>query len=214
MSTIQLQTYTAVIHETSRYGLNHDTVHVEILLNTNEPIPADLQWYVPAGINIPKTVLDIIKSSNLQLYPMSSSNLIPGTEDIQIQAENGNLEEVMKDASKLFLLSVLKKSTLTPMDGSTNLYKLSYDYNLYPDSEGNYELHVKLPFDGLNLNPSGGVVSVTAICPLSCSIDSVFTKGIDENGTEISEGIVETFNNKIISFRYQLDPLFAIRYKY
>ena len=214
MSTIQLQTYTAIIHETSRYGLDHDTVHVEILLNKNEPISTDSQWYVPSGVNIPKAVLDIIKSSNLQLYPINSDNLLSGTEDIQTQAKEGNLEEVMKDASKLFLLSVLKKSTLTPLDGSQNLYKLSYDYKLYPDSEGNYELHVRLPFDGLTLNPSGGVVSVTAICPLTCNIDSVFTKGTDENGNEITEAITETHNNKIVTFRYQLDPLFAIRYKY
>lgn len=211
---IQFQTFNAIIHETSRYGLSHDTVHVEILLNTTESIPLDLQWYVPAGINIPKAVLEIIKASNLQLYPMLSSNLTVGTEDIRIQAEEGNLTDVINDAAKLFLLSVLKKSTLLPIEGSQNLYKLSYDYNLYPDSEGNYELHVKLPFDGLTLNPSGGLVSVTAICPLSCTIDSVLTKGIDENGREITESVIQTENNKVITFRYQLDPLFLVRYRY
>lgn len=214
MSNIQLQTYNAIIHETSRYGLDHDTVHVEILLNTNEPISTDLQWYVPAGINVPKAVLDIIKASNLQLYPMSSEHLTSGTEDIQNQAKEGNLEEVMKDASKLFLLSVLKKSSLIPLDGSQNLYKLSYDYNLYPDSDGNFELHVQLPFDGLTLNPSGGLVTVTAICPLTCNIDSVFTRGTDINGNEIQEAVTTTNNNNIVTFRYQLDPLFAIKYRY
>lgn len=214
MANIQLQTYNATIHETSRYGLDHDIVHVEILLKTNEPIPNDLQWYVPVGINIPKEVLAIIKSSNLQLYPMSSAKLTSGTEDIQAQAEQGNLEEVMKDASKLFLQSVLKKSSLVPIDNSQSLYKLSYDYNLYPDAEGNYELHVQLPFDGLTLNPSGGIVTVTTICPLTCTIDSVFTKGTDENGSELTEKVIATENNKIVTFRHQIDPLFAIKYRY
>lgn len=213
-TTIDLQTFSAIIHNTSQYGLDHDTIHVEILLKTNEAIPETLQWYVPAGVNIPKSVLNIIKDSNLQLYPISQEKLTAGTEDIQTQAAEGNLKEVMDDASKLFLLSVLKKGTLTPIEGSQNLYKLSYDYNLYPDDENNFELHVHLPFDGLTLNQSGGKVTVTALCPLSCTIDSTFTKGTDENNTEITEVITETPNNKIVSFTYALDPLFAIRYKY
>ena len=211
---IQLQQFNAIIHNSSKYGLDHDIVHVETLLNTTEPIPATSSWYVPAGVNIPQEVLGILKLGNLQLYPMKSENLLNGTEDIAEMAKKGELQEVINDSSKLLLLSVLKNTQLTPISGSNNLYKLSYDYNLYPTSDGYYELHVQLPFDGLTLNPSGGKVQVTVLCPLGSTIDQVFTKGLDDNKTEIQEGVTHTQNNEIVTFSYQKDPLFAIRYKY
>lgn len=213
-ATINLQHFTAVIHNSSRFGLDHDIVHVETLLNTTEPLPDGSSWYVPAGVNIPQAVLEILKLGNLQLYPMKSDHLLEGTEDIAKSAQEGNLQDVISDSSKLLLLSVLKNTTICPITGSKNLYKLSYDYNLYPTADGYYELHVQLPFDGLTLNPAGGKVQVSVLCPLGSTVDEVFTKGIDENKTEITEAVTKTQNNVIVTFSYQKDPLFAVRYKY
>lgn len=211
---IKLQQLTAIIHNSSRLGLDHDIVHVETLLNTTEPLPQGSSWFVPAGVNVPQAVLDILKLGNLQLYPMKSDTLLNGTEDIAKSAQEGNLQDVINDSSKLLLLSILKNTTICPIAGSTTLYKLSYDYNLYPTSDGYYELHVQLPFDGLELNPAGGKVQVSVLCPLGSTVDQVFTKGVDENKTEITEAITNTQNNVIVTFNYQKDPLFAVRYKY
>lgn len=208
---IQLQHFTAVIHNTSRFGLDHDVVHVENLLATTEPLPEDSSWYVPSEADVPDAVREFLRSYNLQPFPIRDNI---GTEDIHLLATSGNMDATIQMCAKAMLLSTMKNTKLTPIAGSNNLYKLSYDYYLYPDKDGYYELHVQLPFSGLVLNPSRGRVQVTALCPIESTIDRVFTKGIDENSQEINEAVTITQNNVVVNFAYQLDPLFAIRYRY
>ena len=219
MSMIQLQDLCAVINGTSRYNGNaFDIVRVEILLVTNEPIAADQFWYVPAGVTVPPAVLEIFKLANLPMYPTSEANLLQGIDDIKQQAENGNLQEVINDSARLMLLSVLKKVALTPVPGSQNLYLLSYDYKLYPlkDEPNTYEFKVILPFDGLQLNPSGGRVQVTLVTPIDSVVDPQYTKGLDVNGTELAELVkpIENTKRQLVAFEYHLDPEFTVRYKY
>jgi hypothetical protein len=219
MSMIQLQDLSAVINGASRYNGNaFDTVHVEIFLVTNEPIAAEQFWYVPAGVTVPPAVLDIFKLTNLPMYPTSEANLLKGIDDIKQQAENGNLQEVINDSAKLMLLSVLKKVALSPVPGSQNLYLLSYDYKLYPlkDQPNTYEFKVVLPFDGLQLNPSGGRVQVTLLTPINSIVDPQYTKGVDINGTELAELVkpIENTKRQLVAFEYHLDPEFTVRYKY
>lgn len=219
MSTIQLQDLTAIINGTSRYNGNaYDSIHVEILLVTNEPIPNEQQWYVPAGVSVPPEVMAILKLTNLPMYPTSETTLLQGIDDIKQQAESGNLQDVINDSARLMLLSILKKMTLTPIPGSTNAYMLSYDYKLFPlkDSPNAYEFRVLLPFDGLTLNPSGGRVQVTVVTPVGVAIDAANTKGIATGNVEINELVrpIENTNRQIVSFAYQTDPEFIIRYNY
>lgn len=218
MALIQLQDLTVTINGTSRYnGNSFDTAHVEILLVTNEPIPNNQFWYAPSGVTVPPAVAEILKLTNLPMYPTSESKILTGIEDIKQQAEAGNLQEVINDSARLMLLSIFKKISLTPIVGSTNAYVLSYDYKLFPlkDTPLAYEFKVLLPFDGLTLNPAGGRVQVTAITPCAATIDPVNTKGVAPN-SEITESIspVQNTNRQIVSFQFHLDPEFTIRYIY
>ena len=75
---------------------------------------------------------------------------------------------------------------------------------------------VMLPFDGLDLNPSGGRVQVTVVTPIDAIVDPVNTKGIAPENPDIAEIITPTNNTRrqIVSFEYHKDPEFHIRYTY
>ncbi len=70
MANIRLQDLTATIAGTSRYnGGKWDTVHVETLLVTDEPLPNDMNWYVPAGVSIPPEALAMFNATGLSMFP-------------------------------------------------------------------------------------------------------------------------------------------------
>ncbi len=218
MSNIVLQDLTAMIHHTSRFNGNQfDSVHVEILLQTDVPLTSEEQWYIPSGVSVPIEVLEFFKATNISMYPMLANEVIAGTEDIIAQSEAGNLQEVQIDAAKLMLRAIMKKTSFTPVTGTNNLYMLSYDYKLYPIKEApnSYEFKVQLPFSGLGM-PNGSRVQMTVIMPIGSQIDPNATKGIAINGVEVNELIkpMENVNRNILSFEYHQDPLFTIRYMY
>lgn len=215
---IRLQDVSVVINGTSRYNENaFDTVHVETLLVMDEPIPAEETWYVPNGSSIPVEVLNFFKIAGIDMNPKKASTILQGTEDIREQAEGENLSGVIEDAARFMLRAVLKKSPLTAISGSPNTYLLSYDYKIYPINNTNdYEFNIRVPFDGLAVASNGGRVQLTILTPIGAQIDSSLTKGIDENGQEISELVspVPNVNRQIVSFAYQIDPDFIVRYRY
>ncbi|WP_270406936.1 hypothetical protein [Paenibacillus timonensis] len=219
MANIRLQDLTATIAGTSRYnGGKWDTVHVETLLVTDEPLPNDMNWYVPAGVSIPPEALAMFNATGLSMFPTLEANLLNGTEDIRDQAQQNNLPEVMSDAAKLMMRSVMKKTPLIPIPDAPTTYLLSYDYKLYPraDVPNAFEFTVRLPFDGLRIHPQGGRVQVSVLSPVGARIDEAATLGRDENGQEISELVVplQNANRFAVTFGYQLDPDFIIRYVY
>ena len=219
MSKIKLQDLTAVINGTSQYGVGYDTVHVETLLVTDEPILATSAWYVPTGLTVPPAVLEIFKISKLKMYPQSESTLLSGIDDIKDQAIAGNLQEVLNDASRLLLLSVLKKVNMSPLVGSSNTYTLTYDYKIYPANIGvvpTYEFNVLLPFDTLTLS-TGGKVQVTVLTPIGAKINLQETKGlVIPSNAEIQEEVSTSSQARrsTVSFAYQNDPEFIIKYNY
>lgn len=219
MSNIKLQDLTATINGTSRYnGGKSDIVHVETLLVTDKPLPAETSWYVPVGVSVPPEVLGIFNSAKLSMFPTLEANLLTGTEDIREQAQQNNLSEVMGDAAKLMMRAIMKKTPLTPVPDAPNTYHLSYDYKLYPvDGTPNaFDFAIRLPFDGLKLHPQGGRVQVTVLTPVGAKVDETATHGRDENGNEIKEMVapIQNSNRFAVHFGYQLDPDFIIRYVY
>lgn len=217
MPNVKIQDLTAIINGTSRYGAEFDTVHVETLLVTDEPIPQEMFWYVPSGTSVPKEVLDFFKINKLDMYPMTESKILQGTEDIRESAQANNLSDVENDAARFMLRAVMKKSTLTPVVGTTNCYIVSYDYKIYPVEPNNFEFKVVLPFDGLGIFPAGGRVQVTVTAPINSTINSVLTNGVDQNGSEVSAEVITPIQNTmrpIVSFEYHLDPIYTIRYTY
>ena len=214
---IQLQDLSAIVTGTSRYnGGAYDTVHVEILLQTIDAIPPETFWYVPAGVDVPPVVKDILKLAGLPMFPQSATKLLDGVDDIKQQAENGNLQDVINDSARLMMLSIFKKMPLTPLPGANNAYVLSYDYKLYPVAPNIFEMAVMLPFDGLELNPSGGRVQVTVVTPIGATVDTVNTKGIAPENPDLPEIITPVSNTgrQVVSFEYHKDPEFHIGYTY
>jgi hypothetical protein len=221
MPNIKLQDLTAIVHGTSRYNGNQfDSVHVEILLQTDVPLTPEDMWYIPNGSSIPPEVLDFFRISNISMYPMKANEITAGAEDIATQADSGNLKEVMSDAAKYMLKAVMKKTSFTPVSGTNNLYMLSYDYKLYPMKEASnyFEFKVVLPFSGLGMlnGANNSKVQMTVIMPIASKIDPNATKGIAVNGVEVNELVkpMENVNRNILSFEYHQDPLFTIRYYY
>ncbi|MDD7795909.1 hypothetical protein [Clostridium sp. 'White wine YQ'] len=219
MSNIKLQDLTAIITGTSQYGAGYDTVHVETLLVTDEPISSEAAWYVPNGSTVPPAVLEIFKISNLKMYPQSEATLLNGVDDIKQQALSGNLQEVINDSSRLLLLSILKKIQLNPVPSATNTYLLTYDYKLYP-LDGvqvpTFEFQVLLPFDTLILSP-GGRVQVTVLTPIGAKINQQETKGtVIPSNAELQEEVSVSSQSRraTISFAYQNDPEFVVKYNY
>ncbi len=98
MPNIRLQDLTATINGTSRFnGGKWDTVHVETLLVTDEPLRTDMNWFVPAGVSEPHEVLAIFNAAGISMFPTLEANLLTGTEDIRDQAQQNNLPEVEKE---------------------------------------------------------------------------------------------------------------------
>lgn len=218
MSNIKIQDVMLIVNGTSRYNNNtFDTVTVKTTIQTDEPIQEE--YYVPSGVTVTPGILEVLKLQNLEVTPFKASTLLVGTEDIQTQALNGNPAGTLEDAAKLLLLSVLKKTSLAPISGSTNAYELTYEYKIFPlISTGNpesYEFQIRVPFDGLGI-ANGGRIEVTVLLPRFAEIEPNETRGVDINGNEISEICYDlpSVNRKAITFAYQNDPLFTIRYRH
>ena len=216
MANIKLQDVMVFVNGTSRYNNNEfDTVLVKTMIQTDEPITEE--YYVPNGTTVNPAILELLKLQNLEVTPFQANTLLAGTEDIQTQALNGNPSGTLEDAAKLLLLSMLKKTTLVPIASSNNLYELSYEYKLYPlTSLGlpeSYEFQIRVPFDNLGI-VTGGRVEVSVILPRFAALDEQNTHGVDLNGQEISEIFYDmpNVNRKAVTFAYQNDPLFTVRY--
>ena len=219
MANVRLQDLTAIIHNTSKYnGGKYDTVHVENIIQTDTAVDPNLNWYVPSGVSPNPVAIELFKSSKLALYPRTEAELLEGTQDIVQEAQTGKLADLTDDFAKLMLLCMLKKTPLTPVADSTNLYRLSYDYKLFPEASTptNFKFSVELPFKGLTIAPNGGAVQLTVLMPIGAVIDENATKGTAPNNPNIAEqiGDVKLTNRKTVTFRYQIDPLFDIVYHY
>lgn len=219
MANVRLQDLTAIIHNTSRSnGGKYDLVHVENLIQTDTPVESTLSWYVPAGVSPTPIASELLKSSKLAMYPRTEAELLDGTQDIIQEAQNGKASDLIDDFAKLMMLCMMKKATLTPVEGATNLYILSYDYKLFPNSTTptNFKFSTELPFKGLTMASNGGKVQMTVLMPLGAVIDPNATKGTAPNNPNIQEQIVNipSINRNTVTFRYKIDPLFDIVYHY
>jgi hypothetical protein len=213
-----LQDLTAMIHNVSQSnGGQYDLVHVENIIQTDEPIPQDKFWYVPNGVTSNPIADMIFNAKNMSMYPMSEDELLAGTSDVIDQAKAGSFDGVLEDTSKLMMMSLMKKQALEPITGTTNMYRLSYDYKIFPqvNTTNIFDFKVQLPFSGLGV-AVGGKVQMTVIMPLNSQVDPIVTEGVDLNGLKIEELItpINNIGRNIVSFMYQNDPVFTIRYHY
>lgn len=219
---IKLQDFTATIHKTSQLnGGKFDIIHVETLIVTDEPIPSDTLWYVPNDKPVDSLYQSIFQQCNVNPEPTISSEIDKRIEDFKDaieKAQAGATDETHEDISTLALLSVLSKTTLHAIEGTTTTYRLTYDYKLYPKETGTnvFELQVTLPFAGFIMPDNGDEIQITVVTPIGAVIDKDMTKGIAANGTAITPQYAEFPSSKkqAISFDYVQDPKFTIRYHY
>lgn len=218
MANIALQDLTATIHSTSRFnGNQYDLVHVETLLQTSEQLPPTANWFVPNGSSIPPEIANFFNARKISMYPMSEETILKGTDDVIQQAKNNQVEETEKDVSMILLRSVMQKSNLELIAGTTNLYRIAYDYKLYPlkDIPNAFEFKVQLPFEGLTVQ-AGGQIKMSIMLPLGSQVNPDATQGTVVGGQTIQE-LITPINNvgrSIVSFQYQNDPDFIIQYHY
>lgn len=218
MANIKLQDLTAMIHHTSRYNGNQfDMVHVETILETDVPLAPNASWYVPCGTTVPDYLVQMLQVSNVAMYPMSAEYVDNEVSNIFEASKGRVLSEVTHDSSLLMLQAIMTPQSFTPVSGATNLYHLAYDYKLFPnkDNPKAYDFRVVLPFHGLGM-PAGSRVQMAIILPISASLDATTTKGVTVNGQVIEELTQDIPNcqRKIVSFAYQNDPEFTVRYVY
>lgn len=221
-TNIQLQDFTAIIHRTSQHnGGQFDTIHVDTLIVTDNPILSDDTWYVPNSKPIDAIFKSIFEHTNVNPQPINSSLIqerINDFADAIQKAEEGDISESRKDIATIALLHVLSKTSLNAIEGTSNTYRLSYDYRLYPLplQPNTFELKVVLPFDGFIMPDNGDEIQITVVAPMGATIDRNITMGIDTNGNSIPPQYAEFPNSRkqAISFQYRIDPTFTIRYYY
>ncbi|WP_099335792.1 hypothetical protein [Clostridium cadaveris] len=216
MANIMLQDLSAVIHGTSRYGIEYDVAHVTMLIKVDEPIAADAQWAIPHIEDIPQKALNLIKDGKTAIYPMLKSKLRNDISNILENIDNKNMDGLLDDIEKALLLTSMHETNLQAIDTANCLYVVSYKYRLYPVEPNNFDFKVLLPFDGLVMSSSGRL-QVTLIAPTNASINPVVTKGEDPStGQQFEEQVISlsNVNKNVVTFVVQNDPLFTIRYNY
>lgn len=217
MPNVILQDLNAVIHGTSRHGLPYDVAHVTILMQTDSPIPPEVKWAVPSAKNLPDDVVRFISDGKTPIYPIMKDPNYRGANDIFDETDRGDSAAVIEDAKTLILLSSMEPTTIEPLEGTTDRYIISYKYRLYPVSTNNFEFRVLMPFDGLNLYPSGGRLQVTLVAPMNATIDPQGTRAVDFNGQVVAEEYLSPttiLDKQVVSFKIQQDPIFIVKYSY
>lgn len=217
---IKLQDFTATIHRTSQQnGGQFDTIHVESLIITDQPIPSEETWYIPNSKPIDpmfKSIFEYAKANPVPTHSSLIQEQINGFSDALTQAQAGNDAETKKDILTLALLSVLSKTTLKSLEGCPNTYLFSYDYKLFPISANTFELNVTLPFPGFVIPDNGDEIQLTVVAPIGATFDQSNTNGVALNGQTIPGQYANfpTSRKQAVSFDYKTDPKFTVRYHY
>lgn len=217
MPNVILQDLNAVVHGTSRHGLEYDIAHVTMLLQTDEPIPTDTVWAIPHIEEIPSKAIALLKDGKTPIYPMLKSKLRSDIDNITQNVDNKNTTELLEDIEKALLLTCMHETTLEPLESNNNRYIISYKYRLYPVEPNNFEFKVLLPFDSLGIYPAGGKLQLTLVAPIGAIINPTITDAKDFNGQSVANETITPIalvNKNVVNFEIHQDPIFTIRYNY
>ena len=177
----------------------------------DQPIPESEVFLIPGDIPLPQEVINLNRLAKVSFAPMPKSTVVSNISDIAQEVEQGKKEEVIFDAALSITAVYMRPITFHPIGG--NFYRLSYDYNIYPDPNGNFYIFAQLPFQGFDM-PAGGEVRFVVTLPPSSILDQNETKGIDLNQNPIEEQVAEAQGKPIVWFYYQNDPEFIVKYSY
>ncbi|MDU1413436.1 MAG: hypothetical protein E6929_11550 [Clostridium sp.] len=217
MPQVILQDANIVVHGTSRHGLDYDIAHVTMLIQTNEPIPEDLEWAIPHIEDIPDKAINLIRDGKTAIYPMLKTKIRQDISNILDNVDNGNQSELLDDIEKALLLTCMHITNIESLDNEKKLYVISYKYRLYPVDANTFDFKVLLPFDGLEMSPSGGKLQITFIAPIGAIINTEVTDAKDFQGQSVAHEAISPIslvNKNAVSFEIHQDPIFTIRYNY
>lgn len=217
MPNVILQDVNAVVHGTSKHGLDYDIAHVTMLMQTDEPIPTNLEWAIPHVEDIPPKAIALLKDGKTPIYPMQKSKLRQDINNILDNVDTNNTTELLEDIEKALTLSCMHITPLDPLESNNCRYIVSYKYRLYPVSPNTFEFKVLLPFDGLGLYPSGGKLQLTLVAPIGAIINPTITDAKDFQGQSVANETITqiaNINKSIVSFEIHQDPIFTISYTY
>lgn len=193
-------------------GKKYDIAHVEYLFSTDTPIPAEELFFVPGIEVMPDNIISILKLGNFEFIPIPKSEVVNSLNNYLQQVQENKKDETLADS--MIGISTSYMNTIKPEAIGTNFYRLSYDYAIYPEKDNSFMIYAKLPIKGFSL-PAGGQTRFITVLPINAKPDPAVTKGIALDKQEIQEQSVNVANGRtVISFFYQNDPDFIVKYNY
>jgi hypothetical protein len=198
--------------DSSRHGLKYDIAHVEYLFSTNTPIPQDESFFVPGIELMPDNILQILKLGNFEFVPIPKSEVVNSLNNYLQEVQENKKDETLADSMIGISTSYMNIIKANPL--ASNFYRLSYDYAIYPENDNSFIIYAKLPIKGFTL-PAGGQTRFITILPVNAKYDPTATKGVALNNPDIQEQATNIANGRtVLSFFYQNDPDFTVKYKY
>lgn len=215
MYNCKLQEAVITVSPTSRFGLDHDVAHVETFFLTDSPIPETEIFLIPHRELIPPEILQVLRLGKVNLLPIPKSEVLQNISDFPSEVAGAKRDEAIADAAlgiaALYMQPISLKAEVQNQQGS--LYRLSYDFTLYPDTNGNFYIYTKLPLPGFTM-VQGGHIRFITVLPSGAQYDPNETKGIALNNQVLEEQFANLVNGQIIGFFWQNDPEFTIKYRY
>ncbi|UFT98109.1 hypothetical protein KO561_12945 [Radiobacillus kanasensis] len=215
---INVQTHETIMTVTPTYAHNkhHDLVHVETFFRTTASIAEDEVFYVPGKEEVPSHILEILELGGFTFEPIVASEVTSQVSNFADVIAKGTKEEALADAMIGLGSKYLNAVKLKSIGEGTNFYHLSYDYALIPETDGSFVIQTTLPHKGFNM-PTGGQVRFVVVLPAGAKCDRAATKGEVPGTTQILEEPTPANvanGREVVSFFYQNDPKFTVKYKY
>jgi len=214
MYDVQLHETVMTVSPTSRYNAKFDIVHVETIIKTAQPIPSEDIFFVPSMDKVPSHILEILELGGFCFEPIPMSEVTRQISNFEQAVKNGTKEETLADAMVGLGAKFMKQVKMTPI--GDNFYRISYDFALMPEDDGSFVIQTTLPHKGFNM-PRAGQVRFIVVLPTNAKCDRDATKGEVEGSHQIiDEPTPPNVANgrQVVSFFYQNDPKFTVKYKY
>ncbi len=207
-----MQDTVITVTPTSRYGQEYDTARVETYFQLESALPENEEFLIPGMTKIPEEDLGLFRAGKFQFGPISKSVVVQEVQDYASQVASGSAEGIRTDIA--LGLATLYMQPVKLKQIGPNVYHLSYEYSIYRDpADDHFSIYQTLPFKGFDMPQ--GTVRFTTVLPAGVRLHSDATQGKDLVGNIIDDQS-QTFANgmTVVSFFYQADPDFLIKYTY
>lgn len=211
---------TATILSSSKFGQEYDRVKVLHEIGLQTPLQADETFYIPAKDKPIDTRLN---------FPDGNITNFAGQRFKDIQDELDKFTQAVKagDVSMMDEMYKLLKSTtlLAPVvfTQGTNVLTFEYELALYPSEDRTFNLELWAPMPTFNVIPGGQVATTIQIPggnqPFAATVIEAAGYIPDDQGNPTNQTVSKVLDQDfglrhIISWVWQNDPLFKVRYQY